>query len=82
MIQENNKNYYKSRFINLDEMTFIRQIKPSRWSSWKLVVNKENDQLIIFSRYEVENFHEYRTFETSFIGDGSLSWKYTNYVLI
>lgn len=82
MVREKEKYYYKTRFIKLDDMSYIRQIKPRRWSSWKLVTNKKNGQLIIFSKYEVSNFHAYKTFETAYIGDGSLCWKYDDYDLI
>lgn len=53
MIREKEKYYYKTRFIKLDDMSYIRQIKPRLWSNWKLVVNTNDEQLIIFSKYEV-----------------------------
>ena len=82
MIREASIDYYDTRFIKIDENTYIRQIKPHWYSSWKIVVKKNSKRPIIFKRNEVKSFSKSGYFEYCSIGDGSSAWKWDKYDLM
>jgi hypothetical protein len=82
MRREASIDYYDTRFIKIDEETYIRQIKPHWYSSWKIVVKKNSKRPIIFKRNEVKYFWHGRCIETCDIGDGSAAWKWDKYDLM
>ena len=82
MRREASIDYYDTRFIKIDEETYIRQIKPHWYSSWKIVVKKNSKRPIIFKRNEVKSFSKGGYFEYCSIGDGSGAWKWDKYDLM
>ena len=68
MRREASIDYYDTRFIKIDEETYI--------------VKKNSKRPIIFKRNEVKSFSKGGYFEYCSIGDGSSSWKWDKYDLM
>ena len=82
MVREKPIDYRDSRFISIDGDVYIRQIKQSLWSSWKVVVYPGTQSPILFSKDEVKNFWHGRTFETEYVSDLSNVDKWDKYDLL
>ena len=67
--------------IKPDTKYYIRQIRPHWYSTWKTVVRKDNNSVVIFSEDEIKTLWHGNRYMTVSIGDGTNAWKWTDYAL-
>ena len=94
MFLEMEVNYHDMRFIEIDnsnpdetfaikpdEKYYIRQIKKHWYSRWKTVVKRNTHIAILFSESEIRDLWHGSAFMRVSIGNGTSSWKWTDYSL-
>ena len=67
--------------IKPDEKFYIRQIKKHWYSQWKTTVKRNTHIAILFSESELKDLWHIGSFIRVSIGDGTSSWKWTDYEL-